>query len=276
MDFKQRHPYLFWQLVGWGILLADFVLLVVFALCGFGEWCYPIVVFTFIGGLFAVAASPFVVRYTRKRDVPQNNSDNFEKVIRSKISAINLARKKGHEVLAAFSAFFSIIGFMLAAYILGDRVHIVLGFACMPLAMIAPFVIWGAYTSASTKRFFSVKSGEKLIDIYHIENLRSLLPANPRTFIMSGEPNAAMLNFIYNWLRFYLKTERLELYRIPAPDLCVCFQPAEFLSYEDILICIPEEQLDLTKEKAALFKRECDIMMTLPFSCLVKNNNSVF
>ncbi len=54
MSFAQKHPYLFWQLIGWGILLVDFVFPVIAIFNDFGEWSYPIMVFTFIGALFEI------------------------------------------------------------------------------------------------------------------------------------------------------------------------------------------------------------------------------
>lgn len=274
MSFKQRHPYLFWQLIGWGIMAADAAFFFVGALNNFGEWSYPIIVFAFIAALFAVAASPFIVRVMRKKNVPQNDSAYTEKIIRAKISAINFARKKGHEGLIAFLAIFSILFFIFAAYLLGEHVNLALGFASMVLALISPFVIIGSYFTVMTKKFFAVKNGEKLIDIYHPENIKEFYAANTRALVFSGEPDAVLLNFFYNWLRFYLKTERLTFYRIPAPKLCRGFTPAPFLDYDDVLLCIPEEQFDLTKEKSGLFQKECDIMGAFPFSSFVSEENS--
>lgn len=274
MRFAQKHPYLFWQLIGWGIFLADFAFLVIAALNDFGEWQYPVIVFAFIAALFAVAASPFIVRFTRKRNVPQNDSAYTEKIIRAKISAINFARKKGHEALAAFLTFFSIIFFFFAAYLLGEYIHLAFGFAAIVMALTSPFIIVGAYYTSITRKFFAVKNGEKLVDLYHPEDVKALYNANSRTFVLVGEPTAVFLNFVYNWLRFYLKTERLELYRVPAPALCRDFTPAPFLGYDSILLCFPEEQFDLTKEKSELFQRECDIMSVFPFSSLAVYDDS--
>lgn len=274
MGFRQNHPYLFWQLIGWGILLADFGFLVIAALGEFGEWCYPVMVFTFIAGLFFVAVSPILVRFSRRRLVPQNTDADLERVITGKISAImNVRRGVAIDVFAAVLAFGSVIVFIFAAYILGDRVHLALGFACMVLAVVSPVLVIGIYSKRSTRRFFTVQNGEKLVDLYHPEDVGVLLGANPRTLLLSGEPSAVLLNFFYNWLRFYLKSERLELYRVPAPDLCRGFTPARFLDYGDVLLCIPEEQLDLANEKEALFKKECDIMSAFPFSVFVTDEN---
>lgn len=265
MNFRQRHPYLFFQLIGWEILLADFVFLIFAVIYSFGEWCYPIIVFTFIAALFLVAASPVIVRFVRKRNVPQNDSAYTENVIRSKISAINLARKKGHEALTAFLVFFSIIFFIFAAFILGEHVNLALGFMGIVAAIIAPFVIIGVYSTRMTRNFFTVKSGEKLIDFLKPDNLTEISEVNPPTLVISGEPNAVLLNFFYNWMKYYLKTERLTLYRISAPDLCQDFQSVSQLQSEYVLLCIPTEQLDLTKEKEVLFNRECAIMGAFPF-----------
>ncbi len=40
MSFAEKHPYLFWQLIGWGILLIDFVFVVIAVFNDFGEWSY--------------------------------------------------------------------------------------------------------------------------------------------------------------------------------------------------------------------------------------------
>lgn len=274
--FRQKHPYLFWQLIGWGILLADFGFLVLSALGDFGEWCYPVIVFTFIGGLFVVVVSPIIVKLKRRRLVPQNDDAVIENVITGKISALmNARRGVGFDVLMAVLAFGSVIGLYFAAYILGERVSLALGFACLVLALAAPFVIIGVYSKSVARKFFTVKNGEKRVELTIPEQLEQLADKNPRTLVIFGEPSAVLLNFFYNWLSYYIRKEngeRLVLHKIPAPELCRCYSLANFLGYDDVLLCIPEEQLDLTGEKLALFRRECDIMSALPFSVFAKRS----
>lgn len=276
MNFRQRHPYLFWQLIGWGIFLADFLFVVVIAIfevgasIKFGEWTYPVVAFTFIAGLFVVAVSPVIVRLTRRRLIPQNNDAYTERLFAGKISALlEVRRGVGISVLTAVLGVSSVIVFMFAAYILGDRVHLALGFACMVLAIISPFLILGIYAKSITRSFFTVKNGEKRVEFTIPADLKMLGQTNPRTLIIAGEPSSVLLNFFYNWLKFYLQTERLTLYKISAPDLCHDFQPISQLRYEDVLLCIPAEQLDLTNEKETLFRDECTIMGAIPFSNFV-------
>lgn len=275
MNFRQRHPYLFWQLIGWGIFFADFLFVVVIAMfevgasIKFGEWTYPVIAFTFIAGLFVVAVSPVIVRLTR-RLIPQNNDAYTERLFAGKISALlEVRRGVGISVLTAVLGVSSVIVFMFAAYILGDRVHLALGFACMVLAIISPFLILGIYAKSITRSFFTVKNGEKRVEFTIPADLKVLGQTNPRTLIIAGEPSAVLLNFFYNWLKYYLKTERLTLYKISAPDLCHDFQPISQLRYEDVLLCIPAEQLDLTNEKETFFNKECTIMGAIPFSNFV-------
>lgn len=273
MSFREKHPYLFWQLIGWGILVADFGFLVLSALGEFGEWCYPVIVFTFIGGLFVVAVSPIIVKLQRRRLVPQNDDEGLERVLGTKMSAINMARHgAGFDVLGAFLAFGSVIGFIFAAYILGEYVSLALGFACLVLALVSPFVIIGIYSKRNAKLFFKEKNGEKRVEFQMPAELAELGETNPHTLIIAGEPSDVLLNFFYNWLAYYLKPDsagRLILYKIPAPELCSCYQPKTMLQYGDVLLCIPEGQLDLSNEKLALFRKECDIMGAFPFSVLV-------
>lgn len=275
MGFRQKHPYLFWQLIGWGILLADFAFLVIAALREFGEWSYPIIVFTFIAGLFVAAVSPILVWLKRRRLIPQNTDAYTEKLFTDKISELMYARRGvSPDVLVAVLFLVSLIGFMFAAFILGDRVHLALGFACMVLALAVPFLIVGIHSKNVVRKFYAVKNGEKRVELTMPEPLEQLAGENPRTLIIDGEPSDVLLNLFYNWLAYYIKEEnggRLVLYKIPAPELCGCFTPASFLDYRCVLLCIPEEQLDLTGERLALFRRECDIMNALPFSYLVSS-----
>ena len=273
MSFRQRHPYLFWQLIGWGLISGDFVFLVISAMLKFGEWCYPVIVFTAIFGLMAVIASPFIVYFTNKKAVPENKFNDTERLIRSKIEAIQLARRQGQPVTVAVSAFISIFVFIFAAYLLGEYVNLALGFILIALSIASPFIIIGIYSAAKTKQFFAVENGERFIDFVQPEDLKVLGELNPRTLVIMGEPDAVLLNFFYNWLRFYFDTERLTLYKVPAAELCRCYQPIGALRYEHILLCIPENRLGLTKEKAALFIRECDIMGAFPFSVFIVNDN---
>lgn len=268
MSFYQKHPYLFWQLIGWGVLLADFGFLVAAALLDFGEWCYPVMVFTFIAGLFTVAASPVVLRLKFKRLIPQNQNARDDRFFYSKISEVMAVRcGRTREAWAAVLVVVSLLGFMFASFPLVEYVHVVLGFVSMALAFVTPFLIILIHSSSISRRFFAVKNGEKLVDIVPPPDLRTLAGETP-TLIIVGEPGAVLLNIFYNWLHPYLRGERLTLYRVTASELCRDYSPSGFLSYQDVLFLIPTEQLDFTKEKSQIILRECGVMGALPFMTL--------
>lgn len=273
MSFREKHPYLFWQLIGWGLLIADFGFFIAAALCEFGEWCYPIIVFTFLFGLFFAAVSPILVRLKRRRLIPQNTDARTEKLFTDKISELMYVRRGvSPDVLVAVLFLLSLLGFMFAAFILGFRVNLALGVACMVLALVVPFLIVGIHSKNVVRKFYAVKNGEKRVELTLPAELEALASVNPRTLVLAGEPSAVLLNLFYNWLAYYLQGERLTLYKIPAPELCRFYELANFLDYGDVLLCIPEEQFDLIGEKLALFHRECDIMSALPFGEFAKRS----
>ncbi len=277
MGFHERHPYLFWQLIGWGLVVGDFLFLVVCALCDFGEWCYPVLVFTFIGALFIVSLSPIIVRFSRSKAVPQSEDKLLERFIRTKISAVNAARRsKAKTALILLSVFGSMFVFTAAAYYLGKYVNLALGFAGLVMMAGAPLVIILCMMENGIRRFFSVKNAEKLIDLVQPPDLNALSAEDMPTLAFGGEPPAAFLNFLYNWLKYYLRGERLTFYRVAAPDLCKDFCPSDGLSYENVLFCIPVSQLDLLNGKEERFRKECHIMNAVPFNYLVKSDDEMY
>ena len=70
--FRKKHPYLFWQLIGWGVCLLDAGIAVLGVLNDAGEWIYPVVVFTFIAGMSLVVTTPILVWLKRKNMLPEN------------------------------------------------------------------------------------------------------------------------------------------------------------------------------------------------------------
>ena len=88
MNFRRRHPYLFWQIIGWAILLADFGFLVISAMEGFDDWCYPVIVFTFLAGLFIVAGTPVIIKLIKQKITPE--SDVNAQIQRRRLSQYSL------------------------------------------------------------------------------------------------------------------------------------------------------------------------------------------
>ena len=264
MSFSQRHPYLFWQLVGWGLMLVDFAFLAVAALNDFGEWSYPIIVFTFIAALFAIIGSPFFVYWSCRSRLPQTSSETESRVIRNDITSILMLRKTTYTTMVCIAVVALVIGLAYVTYMLGEYGHVLLGFVSMVFMVVIPFIACERYLAFVRKRFIVVKDAAQFVrmrDAYYLSDLRSTrMPILP----LPSEPSDAMLDFLYNWLRRYLMSSQLTLISVTRADLrrvgivLVGNSEAEDgLEPNGPLIAIPEHQLDLSGANRAQFDKEC-------------------
>ena len=156
MSFAEKHPYLFWQLISWGILLVDFVFTVIAIFNDFGEWSYPIIVFTFIGALFAIIGSPFCLYATRATRVPQARSPEEDRAIRNKLTAVAMARKTPQAALLGALVVAAAVVLAGVTYVLGMRGHMLIGFAMMVVMVVVPFVILAKYQDAPDDLFLAI------------------------------------------------------------------------------------------------------------------------
>ncbi|MBQ2635767.1 MAG: hypothetical protein IJG09_03565, partial [Methanobrevibacter sp.] len=67
MNFYQKHTYLIWQLIGWGLVLAAFIVLLVNLHDYNHDYILGSIVFLTMFGTFAIFVSPLVI-WLRKRD----------------------------------------------------------------------------------------------------------------------------------------------------------------------------------------------------------------
>lgn len=266
MSFPKRHPYLFWQIIGWSLLLVDFIFVVIAVFNDFGEWCYPIIVFTFIGVLFAIIGSPFLIYFTRKSQVPDTRTSAEERVIRNDITTIVMLRNKAYGTLTGVAAVALVLVLAYVTCILGERGHILPGFISMVFMVVVPCIVCSQYLAFIRKRFMEVPDAAPLVDVredYYLSDLRrSRIPILP----LPTPPSDAMLDFLYNWLHRYLMGDRLALITLTRSDLrrigIVLVDGSIGDTEDDIdanapLIAIPERQLDLSGANRAQFDKEC-------------------
>lgn len=266
MSFAEKHPYLFWQLIGWGILLVDFVFVVVAVFNDFGEWSYPIIVFTFIGALFAIIGSPFCLCATRASRIPQACSLGEDRAVRSKVTAVVTARKKPRAALVGALAVTAVVVLAGVTYALGMHGHVLLGFVMMVAMVVVPFVIVAKYQEVQRRRFMKVERAAQFVDVesnpwalYRPDVRRLHAPLVP----VSTEFGTATLDALYNWLHDYLMTDRLELIQYSANDLrnagfvAVDDNGAPLEAPDDLFLAVPEHQLDLSDGKREQFEKEC-------------------
>lgn len=264
MSFAEKHPYLFWQLIGWGILLVDFVFTVIAIFNDFGEWSYPIIVFTFIGALFAFIGSPCCLYAKRATRMLQARSPEEDRAVRSKLTAVAMARKTPQAAL--LGALVVLAGVTTVTYVLGMRGHVLLGFVMMVVMVVVPFVILVKYQDAQRRRFMKVAHAAQFVDVEsnpwaaYRPDVRQLY--EPLVPAPTGY-GTATLDFLYNWLRVYMMTDRLSLVQYSANDLrnagfvAVDGEGAPLDAPDDLFLAIPEHQLDLSDGKREQFEKEC-------------------
>lgn len=139
-----------------GILLIDFVFVVIAVLNDFGEWSYPIIVFTFIGALFAIIGSPCCLYATRATRVPQARSPEEDRAIRNKLTAVAMARKTPQAALLGALVVAAAVVLAGVTYVLGMRGHMLIGFAMMVVMVVVPFVILAKYQDAPDDLFLAI------------------------------------------------------------------------------------------------------------------------
>lgn len=266
MSFAEKHPYLFWQLIGWGILLVDFVFVVIAIFNDFGEWSYPIIVFTFIGALFAIIGSPFCLYAMRATRVPQARSPEEDRAVRNKVGAIIAARKTPRAAMLGALVVVAAVVLAGVTYVMGMRGYVLLGFVMMVAMVVVPFVILAKCQDVQRRRFMKVAHAARFVDVesnpwalYRPDVRRLHAPLVP---VPTGY-GTAMLDFLYNWLHDYLMADRLELIQYSANDL----RRAGFVAVDgdgvpldapdDLFLAVPENQLDLSGGKREQFEKEC-------------------
>lgn len=279
--FRKNHPYLFWQLIGWGVILLDAGVAVLGALNDAGEWIYPVVVFTFIAGIALVVTTPILVWLKRKNMLPDSADDNEKRLLQRRILQVETVRnaRNSRGALTVILSLLSILGPIFLAYILGEYVHIALGVLCLGLSFACPFMLIAISSTRTIKRFYKVEHGEKRFDFTEPQNLESLFASEAITLILPKEPTAATLNFLYNWLCDYLYGRRISAHLLSVSELPLNLSVIDEIFGEDFcgqfFLCIPLENLRNPAELGDLaerFLRECGAVGAFPLNYLVEQN----
>lgn len=279
--FRKNHPYLFWQLIGWGVILLDAGVAVLGALNDAGEWIYPVVVFTFIAGIALVVTTPILVWLKRKNMLPDSADDNEKRLLQRRILQVETVRnaRGSRGALTVILSILSILGPFFLAYILGEYVHIALGVLCLGLSFAFPFWMIATSSTRTVKRFYKVEHGEKRFDFTEPSDLDSLFASEAITLILPKKPTAATLNFLYNWLCDYLYGRRISAHLLSVSELPLNLSVIDEIFGEDFcgqfFLCIPLENLRNPAELGDLaerFLRECGAVGVFPLNYLVEQN----
>lgn len=277
--FRKKHPYLFWQLISWGIVIVGAGTSFIGMLNNAGEWIYPVVVFSLIFGIAMSACSPVLVSMKRKNMLPDKTDNDEKNRLQSRIMQIEAVRKRQSQntALTVIVMTFAFLSPFLAAYILGKYVHIALGVVCLGAFAAIPLLWVLTDTKRTVKRFYKVEHGEKLFDFTEPSDRELLFASEAITLILPKMPSAALLNFLYNWLCDYLYGRRISAHLLSAGDLPLDFSAIYEIFGEDFhgefFLCIPLENLrkpaDLG-DLAGRFVLECGAVGAFPLNYLLE------
>ncbi len=188
MNFYQKHTYLIWQLIGWGLLLAAFVVM----LANLNDYHHDYVLGTFvfltIFGTFAIFVSPLVI-WLRRRDKAEQERNNC-------ILELNFKLHTAAEIFMAVLVF----AIFLATNIAVARLGL---FYLFPLAFYLAAAPYFLFRYVVKKKFYKISNAEKYCQIFEITQPEGLeLFEKTPTFVYFGiVPDDKTLRFLYNFYR---------------------------------------------------------------------------
>lgn len=279
--FRKKHPYLFWQLISWGIVILGAGISFIGMLNNAGEWIYPVLVFPLIFGVAMSACSPILVSMKRKNLLPDKINDEEKRRLQSRIMQIDSVRKRSEQnyALTVIITTFAFLSPFLVAYILGKYVHIALGLVCLSAFAAIPLLFVLTNTKRAVKRFYKVEHGEKLFDFTEPADRGLLFASEAITLILPKMPSAATLNFLYNWLGDYLYGKRISAHLLSVSELVLNKTVIDEIFGEDFFgqffLCIPLENLRKPADLGDLAGRlimECGAVGAFPLNYLLEQN----
>lgn len=237
----KKHPYLLWQLIGWGIMLADLIYMIITVENDI-EINYPFLVFTAIGASFVIMISPIIIFSKRRaKNYPEKNRIN------NLIIGI-------HSKVETFIVMFLLIALSLSILI----VVCYWGLPILaPLAFVVSVVLYSLWVKSIRKRFFIVKDGAEKCRIINTDDSAVIdtLFENSALFFI-GNPTNETLNFIYNALCKFgsVNGENIDIYAVKSESFAEKYN-ISLPSGHMALCIIADEELKKSPQIKRIFYR---------------------
>lgn len=237
MKFVKKHPYLFYELIGFAVLFVDFVFLVICSLLGAeNDAVFAIIVITAIFASSIIFISPAII-FIRRRKSESLKYDNLADAI---------IFKKSDGWKASLAMIISLIVFL-----------VVTGFICYtgfviltPIGIYAAAAVYIPWKRHYLSKFYKVKNAEKYCEIICADGsdfLDRLDKKYTLTAINIGnKPNNELLNFLYNAMNFkgFIKDKKLRVYIL---DNAFISKNYSFKTNPELsLLCIIPDDLNLS------------------------------
>ena len=219
MNFYQKHTYLIWQLIGWGLVLAAFIVLLVNLNDYNHDYILGSVVFLTMFGTFAIFVSPLVI-WLRKRDKAEQ-----ERIFIFFAATIAIAR------LGLFFLF--PLGFYLAA---------------------VPYLL---HRYIVKKKFYQIPDAEKYCQTFELTRPEGLeLFEQAPAFVYFGiVPDDKTLRFLYNFYRkcgSLRQEQRLRLVHVTCGMMNRRYGTL-FQNGDEGFWCVSSEDVDINKYTAICY-----------------------
>lgn len=208
MKFSQKHPYLYWELIGLAVLFIDFVLIV----CCFGflnlknDVVYATIVFNAIFAGVIMFLSPIIIFFRRRKSESTIRYDNFAEAI--------IFEKKS-DVWKAIPVF--IISLLVCVAVIGFMCYTGL-VVFVPLGFYAAAAVYMPWRKYMLSKFYKIKNAEKYCEIIRADGSDFLDRLDKEytltAFNIGNKPNDELLNFLYNAMNFkgFIKDNKLKIY----------------------------------------------------------------
>ena len=198
MNFYQKHTYLIWQLIGWGLVLAAFIVLLVNLNDYNHDYILGSVVFLTMFGTFAIFVSPLVI-WLRKRDKAEQERNRCIIELHSKLPPVQ-------EVILVLFVIFIFFAATIAIARLGL-------FFLFPLGFYLAAVPYLLHRYVVKKKFYQIPDAEKYCQTFELTRPEGLeLFEQAPAFVYFGiVPDDKTL-------RFHRKHEKVGLLRCLAFD----------------------------------------------------------
>lgn len=242
MKFRKKHPYLFWQMIGF-VFVGAVIFHMLYAL--HSGWNDSFIVVMLMVSCLIIIGSPLMIRLLQKNEQEQENESG---VIDNAIFEYHVLTK-GHASEVA------VIALLFAIPLAGTMYFCYVGLPFLfPITLYLDVLVYQMWKVRLTNRFYRYKDGEKKCRVIEAsdEEIEKLCLDNAVSYI--HEPDEDFLRFLYNLVRgkSELSDDTLEIYSVSAERVNELYGTELDLDSKPML-CIPSEVVQLD-EMLALFK----------------------
>ena len=248
MNFYRKHTYLIWQLIGWGLVLAAFIVLLVNLNDYNHDYILGSVVFLTMFGTLAIFISPLVI-WLRKRDKAEQERNRCIIELHSKL----------HPAQEVFLVVLVITIFFSASIAIAQ-----LGlFFLFPLSFYLAAVPYLLHRYIVKKKFYQISDVEKYCQILEITQPEGLeLFEQTPTFVYFGiMPDDKTLRFLYNFYRqcgSLRQEQRLRLVHVTCGMMNRRYGTL-FQNGDEGFWCVSSEDVDINKYTAICYNSRMTI-----------------